>query len=434
MRYTMKTNYPIEIQRRNVTPAQFLAYVRRRLKATGGDAFCGCLDLDYFAAGSEPNYDTERDGTHCISRSKPYSMQTYIRQDGRLYNEICEFEFDDEKTGYGYYYLIDAEVETTETAAEPETTREGGKDHTMKTYNLKAYRLVYSDGRGNYSTLAVIAESAEQAAAYYTVEQGVNVITCTETSWPEPEQPRGIVPIGWAAADAETETTETTEAAAEPETTREGGKDHTMKTYEITYSNGNDIYSANLVIAESAEQATAYYTAKGREVIGCTETMSRPKPGQPVVTVPEGWTAPAAEPETETAERAAEIADALDDIRRERAAYGYRTKQRVTARCIREAESVGRPTVRVGYCDLQDALSGITPDYYTAGVYGWNCDVYTIAGLTICTGYRPAAGVRAVGVRELADACRGTDAATRDRLLAEWVVTNREIAREGVRV
>lgn len=71
-----------------------------------------------------------------------------------------------------------------------------------------------------------------------------------------------------------------------------------MKTYEITYSNGNGIYSANLVIADSAEQATAYYTAEGHEVIGCTETMSRPKPGQPVVTVPEGWTAPAAEPET----------------------------------------------------------------------------------------------------------------------------------------
>lgn len=123
----MKTNYTIEIQRRNVTPAQFLAYARRRLKATGGDAFCGCLDLDYFAAGSEPNYDTEHDGTHCISRSKPYDMQTYIRQDGRLYNEICEFEFDDEKTGHGYYYLIDAEAdEATDTApaAEPETETE----------------------------------------------------------------------------------------------------------------------------------------------------------------------------------------------------------------------------------------------------------------------------------------------------------------------
>lgn len=206
-----------------------------------------------------------------------------------------------------------------------------------------------------------------------------------------------------------------------------------MKTYEITYSNGNGIYSANLVIADSAEQATAYYTAEGHEVIACTETMSRPKPGQPVVTVPEGWTAPAAE--TETAERAAEIADALDDIRRERVAYsyGYRAKQRVTARCLREAERAGRPTVRVGYCDLYGALSGIDPDYYTAGVYGWNCDVYVIAGLAICTGYRPAAGVRAVGVRELAEACRGADTATRDRLFAAWIVTNRERAREGAR-
>ena len=221
-----------------------------------------------------------------------------------------------------------------------------------------------------------------------------------------------------------------------------------MKTYEITYSNGSGIYSANLVIAENAEQATAYYTAEGREVIGCTETMSRPKPGQPVVTVPEGWTAPAAEPEAteateatetataaepETAERAAEIADALDDIRHARLAYGYTAKRRVTARCIREAERAGYPTVRVGYCDLQNALSGITPDYYTAGQYGWNCDVYNIAGLNICTGYRPAAGIPAVGVRELQGACRGADTATRDRLFAAWIVTNREIAREGAR-
>lgn len=139
--------------------------------------------------------------------------------------------------------------------------------------------------------------------------------------------------------------------------------------------------------------------------------------------------------EVEISKRSAEIADALDDIRRERVAYGYgyRTKQRVTARCIREAEQAGRPTVRVGYCDLYGVLSGIDPDYYTAGVYGWNCDVYVIAGLAICTGYRPAAGVRAVGVRELAEACRGADTATRDRLFAAWIVTNRDAAREGAR-
>lgn len=138
--------------------------------------------------------------------------------------------------------------------------------------------------------------------------------------------------------------------------------------------------------------------------------------------------------EVETSKRSAEIADALDDIRRERVRCGYYPKQRVTARCIREAESVGCPTVRVGYCDLQVPLYGINPDYYTAGKYGWNCDVYVIAGLAICTGYRPAAGVPAVGVRELAEACRGADAATRDRLLAAWIVTNRETAREGARI
>lgn len=278
----MITNYTVEIQRRNVTPAQFLAYVRRRLKATGGDAFCGCLDLDYFAAGSEPNYDTERDGTHCISRSKPYSMQTYILQDGRLYNEICEFEFDDEKTGHGYYYLIDAEVETTETAAEPEAT-----------------------------------EATE----------------ATETA----------------------ETAETTEA--------------------------------------------------GRE--------------------------------TERTERDERIADILGAVRREVVAGYYRKKRRVTARCIREAERAGVPTVRVGYCGAQWLLSYLTPAYYTAGVYGWNCDVYTVAGLTICTGYRGMVGERAVLTADYERRAReATGEDERNAILAEWIAANLDAiqaAREGVR-
>ena len=222
-----------------------------------------------------------------------------------------------------------------------------------------------------------------------------------------------------------------------------------MKTYEITYSNGNDIYSANLVIAESAEQAAAYYTAKGREVIGCTETMSRPKPGQPVVTVPEGWTAPTAEPETaetatettetaQDAQRTARIADIIDAIRREKAASAYRTKQRTTAKDIRERARLGVPTVYAGYCDAQYMLMGITPDYYTAGVYGWNYDVYSIAGLTICTGYRGMVGKRAIGTSEheqIARAAAGSD--ERDAILAEWIAANLDAiqtTREGARV
>ena len=48
--------------------------------------------------------------------------------------------------------------------------------------------------------------------------------------------------------------------------------------------------------------------------------------------------------------------------------------------------------VRVGYCDLQDLLTGVDPFAYTCGVYGWNFDVYEVNGTTICTGYRGMVG------------------------------------------
>lgn len=100
--------FEIELFRRNVTPAQFLSYVRRNVDRKGGYEFRGDLDLDYFKAGNDLNFNTVHDGIHEISVSRPYDMQTYIRdiENGVLYNEICEFQFDDEKTGYGYYYLI----------------------------------------------------------------------------------------------------------------------------------------------------------------------------------------------------------------------------------------------------------------------------------------------------------------------------------------
>lgn len=76
-----------------------------------------------------------------------------------------------------------------------------------------------------------------------------------------------------------------------------------MKKFEITFTTNPEsgIFSANLVHAESAEQATAYYTAQGYTVSGCRETTSEPKPGQPVTVIPEDWEAPAEE-KTRTAE------------------------------------------------------------------------------------------------------------------------------------
>lgn len=49
-----------------------------------------------------------------------------------------------------------------------------------------------------------------------------------------------------------------------------------------------------------------------------------------------------------------------------------------------------RNVIKVGYCDMQDALKWREPNFYTAGVYDWNADVYVIDYDTvIVTGYRP---------------------------------------------
>ena len=110
---TTKT-FEIELQRHGVTPAQFLAYLRSMQKKhpeMGND-----FNLDMFTAeGWSSNYSnalpTERPCESERSTDKPYEKQTYIRNfDGTTYNEIIEFQFDDDKTGYGYYYTVQIDV------------------------------------------------------------------------------------------------------------------------------------------------------------------------------------------------------------------------------------------------------------------------------------------------------------------------------------
>lgn len=80
-----------------------------------------------------------------------------------------------------------------------------------------------------------------------------------------------------------------------------------MTRFEITFTNDTEsgLFSANIVLAASAEQATAYYAAEGYTVIGCSETKSGLKPGQPLTVVPEDWEAP--EEEKKTTRTAEEI-------------------------------------------------------------------------------------------------------------------------------
>lgn len=66
-------------------------------------------------------------------------------------------------------------------------------------------------------------------------------------------------------------------------------------------------------------------------------------------------------------------------------------KTKITKKAITGAYS---NVIKVGYCDMQDALKWREPNFYTAGVYGWNSDVYVIDYDTvIVTGYRPFGNV-----------------------------------------
>ena len=92
----------IELQRSNVTPSQFLSYVKHQLKKRGMRDIASDLDLNYFRAGCDLNFDyRDEPGKPCKAE------KTYVLGwDGSCYNEICEFDFDNEKIGHGYYYLL----------------------------------------------------------------------------------------------------------------------------------------------------------------------------------------------------------------------------------------------------------------------------------------------------------------------------------------
>jgi hypothetical protein len=66
-------------------------------------------------------------------------------------------------------------------------------------------------------------------------------------------------------------------------------------------------------------------------------------------------------------------------------------KARVTAKQVRASYL---NIIQIGYCDAYYLL-GRNPHYYTAGVYGWNADVYHIdQSMAIVTGYRPFGNIR----------------------------------------
>lgn len=60
--------------------------------------------------------------------------------------------------------------------------------------------------------------------------------------------------------------------------------------------------------------------------------------------------------------------------------------KKITAK---EVKATHVNVIQVGYCELGNLLTFKNPYAYTAGIYGWNADVYSYGTTAIVTGYRP---------------------------------------------
>lgn len=147
-----------------------------------------------------------------------------------------------------------------------------------------------------------------------------------------------------------------------------------MKKFEISFTTDPEsgIYSANLVNATSAEQATAYYTAQGYTVAGCTETTNDPKPGQPVTTIPEDWEAPKKETTRTPEEIAADII-----------AY-FEENGDIFTDCIEELDSYNGYLGDDRYYsmdELDEFYNGVEPsEILRRAFYGYDSETYTTDG------------------------------------------------------
>ena len=117
----------VEVNRHNVTLASFLCTVRSACENKGmtcnidRDEFerpYSTNNVRYFVKDGIKYYSfnhdraVELDGQDAackseVCRTLPLDYQTYIQSwDGNVFNEICEFAFDNEKKGTGYYYQL----------------------------------------------------------------------------------------------------------------------------------------------------------------------------------------------------------------------------------------------------------------------------------------------------------------------------------------
>lgn len=115
----------IELIRSDVTIAQFFQYIKSQCKKKGIDFGINRAEFEnptttymfgyYVKDGVEtiiPSGEKEvaekvtPAQAEYISSSPCFSQEYFLGWDGSITNEICEFIYDNDKTGHGYYYKV----------------------------------------------------------------------------------------------------------------------------------------------------------------------------------------------------------------------------------------------------------------------------------------------------------------------------------------
>lgn len=227
----MKINYQMELTRRDVTPAQFLAYIRSQAKKH--DIPFG-MELDYFTKGdgSDSHYIGGTPETRpCESetcKALPCDHQTYVRAfDGSVFNEIIEFTYDTETTGHGYYYTISADGEPDDA----ERIRTSTINYHARKIEQNARKIEKNTAEINETQNGIDRGYRDEKVAGYYIE---NLKHENDRMTRENDEHR-------AAIDELTETDPTdptdnpdTETITDTETTTEKKEDETMTTTNNT--------------------------------------------------------------------------------------------------------------------------------------------------------------------------------------------------------
>lgn len=295
--------FEVEFLRTNVTVGQFLSYVRAQLRKRGLDELANGIDYDNFVSGDwccKVDHKERNDEAYVSLgveyeevKDMPYDKKSYQRKaNGAISNEIVEFIFDDEKTGRGYYYAVEDEVESVEStadettvaesesvesvendvcnASENATTNEQNGDAENPSTAREGYKMSerITTARGSFR---IVSQSEEELEAmgygyYCDAGDGEHIIMGNGTRalavriQPEP------------AAEPETNTTATDTAESEAEAEAES---ESVKSVESVDDIENDVCNAgeHAVTSEQNGDAGNPTTARGGHIMNAFEAL-----------------------------------------------------------------------------------------------------------------------------------------------------------------